>query len=206
MLTSHPKLKNVNSSFTQWVWIHYSHSLRWILPNPLGEFCSPTILFQGKSFLSWSPETHRMFNITNLCSRAKPWLQRHGEEGEESPAAHPGGCSDFRAAHHCPAVHGEAEESPRSVEERWGLEFLAQSHPWGGQADEIPILELCSQDFLCSRQKVRQNHGKKNPLFKLNLLFPQKMMFQSRHWRVINPDLMKTVQAMRRMDKVKSFN
>lgn len=32
------------------------------------------------------------------------------------------------------------------------------------------------------------------------------MIIQSRHWRVINPNLTKKVQAMRRTNKVKSFN
>lgn len=52
----------------------------------------------------------------------------------------------------------------------------------------------------------KESLGKNLILIMKFIFFPQKMMFQSRHWRVINPDLMKTVQAMRRMDKVKSFN
>ena len=32
------------------------------------------------------------------------------------------------------------------------------------------------------------------------------MILQTRLWRVINPNLTKKAQAMRRMDKVKTFN
>lgn len=71
------------------------------------------MFIQVKSFL-----ITRMFQNSNLCSRAKSGAQREGEEGEESPAARPGGRSGPGAAHHRPALPAEAEKSPRRVEKR----------------------------------------------------------------------------------------
>lgn len=112
---------------------------------------------------------------TNLCSRARSWIQGHCKEGEESPAAHPGGCSDFCAAHHCPAVHGEAEESPWSVEERWGLEL------WLKPISEL--LRLMKSLFYNYSLRIfmLKEEGEKESLGK-NLILIMEFIFFHRKW------------------------